>query len=401
MKSNKLSILFLFQKSKINRKGEGPIRCRLTYNKKRKVFSTGIFIKPDDWNKTNQEVDNSQNADYFNKELNLIKTKLYESFLFLQVNQAEFTLEDIYRRYKGESPKKEFGVVEVYNLYLARVSKLIAIEIKQATYDKYVESLNHLKRFIKWKFNKNDFELRVLKASFLEEYEYYLKTEPKLAISTLNKAIQRFRRVIKYAISEEYLLRDPFVLYKPKKHKKKIIFLTDEELKSLEKYIFKIKRLERVKDMFVFCCYTGLAFKEMANLKKTDINKGFDGKLWVNVDRSKSGKEYRVPLLPNAKKISEKYKNHPSKYVLPDITNQNFNAYLKEIASVLGIEKRLTHHIARKTFATTVLLANDVPMEIVSKLLGHSKIQTTQDHYGQILERKIGSEMARLKDILD
>ena len=156
-------------------------------------------------------------------------------------------------------------------------------------------------------------------------------------------------------------------------------------------------RLTRIRDMFVFCCYTGLGFSEMVNLRKTDIYVEFDRKPWIHVKRQKTKGAYKIPLLKKAEQIIEKYNVESKEKVLPGITNQRFNAYLKEIANLCGIKKNLTHHVARKTFATTVLLYNDVPMEIVSKLLGHSKLQTTQDHYGQIVERRISEEIDKLE----
>jgi len=223
----------------------------------------------------------------------------------------------------------------------------------------------------------------------------YLKTEKKLQQSTLNKAIQRFRRVVKYAISEDYLAKDPFILYKAKRVKKTVVFLTPDQLKKLEETNFKIKRIQQIKDMFVFCCYTGLGFKEMTELKKQNITTEFDGELWLNINRAKTNRSYKVPILPKAKEIMEQY-NDESDYVFPSISNTHFNGYLKEIADVVGIEFNLTHHIARKTFASTVLLYNDVPMEIVSKLLGHSSMKVTQDSYGNIVQKKVSHVMQKL-----
>jgi integrase len=292
--------------------------------------------------------------------------------------------------------KKEIGVVEVYNIHSDRIKKLVGVDIKQVTYSKYLESGRHLETFIRHKYKSKDIKLKALKSSFLEHYEYYLKTEKKFQQSTLNKAIQRFRKVIRYAISEDYLDKDPFMLYKAKRVKKEVLFLSPEQLKKLERTHFEIERIQQIKDMFVFCCYTGLGFTEMKNLKKSDITKEFDGELWLNVRREKTNRSYKVPLLPQAIEIIKEY-DADGEYVLPRISNPNFNTYLKEIADIVGIEFNLTHHIARKTFASTVLLYNNVPIEVVSKLLGHSKIQTTQDSYGKIVEKRISLEMEKLK----
>ncbi len=384
--------------AKTNSRGLCPIRCRITYKKVRKDFSTGKFINPKHWNRKLQRAEPPEpDAELVNTQLSLIKTKLSQAFLFLQVKGTEFNVDDIYRQYKGETNKREFGVMEVYNLHSDRIKKLIGIDIKDVTYKKYLESGVHLKDFIKHKFKSNDIQIKRLKSSFLDQYEYFLKTEKKLQQSTLNKAIQRFRRVVKYAISEDYLIKDPFMLYKVKSVKKEVKSLTPEQLKKLEGVEMKTRRLEYIKDLFIFCCYTGLGFKEMKNLKQKDIAVGFDGELWVTVKRQKTERCYKVPLLPKAKEIRDKYYHMDSKNVFNSISNTNFNAYLKEIASIVGIDINLTHHIARKTFATTILLYNGIPMDIVSKLLGHSKIQTTQEYYGKISDVIIKTAIHKLR----
>lgn len=397
----KLLITFLLYKSKINSKGLCPIRCRITFNNLRKEFSTGLFVNPKSWYNKNYYVDETdKNSTTINQQLSLIRQKLNQAFLFLQVNETAFTVDDIYSKYLGETPKKEVGVVEVYEMHTKRIEKLVGKEIQLVTYNKYKESGVHLMDFIKYKFKKKDIQLNSLKSNFLDEYEYFLKTEKNFQQSTLNKAIQRFRKVIVYALSENYLDRNPFLLYKPKTVKKEVVFLNQMELKLIEEHNFEIERLERVRDMFVFCCYSGLAFKEMTKLKKADIFEEFDGDLWIHIYRNKTNRVYKIPLLPKAKLITEKYNNEDSELVLPKMNNQNFNGFLKEIAAICGIKKHLTHHIARKTFATTVLLYNDVPMEIVSELLGHSKIQTTQEHYGKIVQKKVSEHIKALNQKL-
>ncbi|MEZ4801161.1 MAG: site-specific integrase [Gelidibacter sp.] len=402
MKINTLTILYYIQKSKINKQGRCPIQARITYLKKRKEFSTGIFTEPENWNRTQQGVKPPDiEYNHKNTQLSLITAKVNQAFLLLQVNQGSFDVDDVYRQYKGENVKIEVGVHEVYLIFLEHLKKLIGKELILKTYQKYETYGKHLKSFIKWKYKSNDVKLSNLKSSFIVHYEYYLKTEKNFAQITLNKVLQRFRRAIKFAVAEDYLDKDPFMLYKAKSVKKEVVYLTQEELKNLENQDFEIERVQQIKDMFVFCCYTGLAFKEMSALKKTDIIKEFDGNLWINVQRAKTSRSYKVPLLPQAKKVMEKYDNENSEYVLPKMSNPKFNAYLKEIADVVGIKINLTHHIARKTFATTVLLYNDVPMEIVSQLLGHSKIQTTQEHYAKVVQKKVSEHILKLGEKLN
>lgn len=407
MNNNKLSVLFLLQKARINKQGKCPVRCRITYLEQRHEFSTGQFISPNNWyNKLQIAKPPNEENNFLNTQLSLIKNKINQAFLFLQMKSLNFDVGDIYLIYKGEKPKKDKGILEVYSEFNNKIKKLIGKDIEQVTYDKYVESYNHLKDFVKFCFKANDIKLKDLKSNFLDEYDYYLKTQKGknqqgLKQSTINKAIQRFRKTLKYAVSEGYLDKNPFIMYVAKSVKKHVVFLTHEELSRLEVHEFKTHRVQNVKELFLFCCYTGLGFKEMAFLKKSDIVKGFDGNLWIFVKRNKTDKDYRVPLLGIPLRIIQKFDDSSSDLLFPKISNQKFNEYLKEIADILHIPKNLTHHIARKTFASTVLLYNDVPMEIVSELLGHSKISTTQEHYGKIVQKKVSEHISKLSERLN
>ena len=225
----------------------------------------------------------------------------------------------------------------------------------------------------------------------------YLKTDKKQKQVTVNKCIQRFQKIIRLAIAEGYLLRNPFLLYKFKKVETRIVFLTKKELAKLETQVINVPRLQIVRDLFVLCCYTGLAYQEMASLQKKNIIEGFDGNKWISMYRKKTNKEFSIPLLSKAQMMIDKYQTeNKQEKLLPVISNQKINAYLKEIATIIKLEKRLTHHVARKTFATTVLLYNDVPMEIVSKVLGHSKMSITQEYYGKIVQKKVSEHMNKL-----
>jgi len=398
MNNYKMIIRLVVAKNRKRQDNSIPIYVRITYHGKRKQFSSGQYISYKNWNSKQQLVEPPEpDAQLKNTQLSLIKTKLSQAFLFLQVKGSDFNVEDIYRQYKGETNKNDFGVMEVYHLHTAKIKMLIGIDIKQVTYEKYVESGRHLQSFIKHKYKSNDTQIKRLKSSFLEQYDYFLKTEKKLQQSTINKAIQRFRKVIKFAIAEDYLVKNPFLLYRPKKVKKELVYLSPEQLKTLEETIFKTKRLEYIKDLFVFCCYTGLGFKEMKELKHSDISLDAEGNKWLTIHRNKTERNYKVVILPKAEKVLLKYSDSNEARVFPSISNANFNAYLKEIAAIIGVEFNLTHHVARKTFATTVLLYNGVSMDVVSKLLGHRKLQTTQEHYGEILTQRISMELEKLK----
>ena len=398
-----LKILFLLNKTNLNRQNNAPIRCRITFIGKRKVFSTGLFINPKHWDSKQQKAKppNEENT-FINTQLSLIKNEISQAFLFLQVNEDSFDVEDIYLQYKGETPKKHRTVLQVFKEHNEKLEKLVGKDYSIGTLWKFKQARELLKEYIKHQYKKNDYQFKDMDLKFVQEYEYYLKAEKSLALATVNKTIQRFRRMVRIAISEGIIDKDPFILYKVKFTKKEVVYLTTEELASLENHNFSQPRLQQVADMFIFCCYTGLAYNEMAHLQSQHIVKGFDRNDWIKMKREKTKKEISIPLLPKSANIIEKYQeSNDTEYVLPVISNQKFNSYLKEIADIVGIKKNLTHHIARKTFATTILLYNDVPMEIVSELLGHSKITITQDHYAKVVQKKVSEHIFKLKGKLD
>lgn len=395
MNTMKLSILFLLRRNKANIKGLCPIECRITLDKQRKPFSTGIFINPEYWNASKQKAHPpNKGNNQVNTQLSLIKQEINQAFLFLQVQEKEFSVDDIYSQFKGENVKLDKSIKEMFHLHIAKQEKLIGISTTKVSVAKFYQTQAHVLSFIKKKYNRSDYLLKDMTMAFITEFEFYLKTEKKFMQNTIYKTLQRFRQIVKLSVALDYLPKDPFLLYKGKKPKKEIVFLSKDELRNLEQHQFASERLQQVADMFIFCCYTGLAYTEMATLKESNIQTGFDDNKWLYIRRQKTKKSYEVPLLTKASDILDKYRIEEQ--LLPVVSNQRFNSYLKEIAEIVGIDKILTHHIARKTFASTILLFNNVPMEIVSELLGHSEIGITQQHYAKIVKEKISEEMSKL-----
>ncbi|WP_027078863.1 site-specific integrase [Maribacter antarcticus] len=396
MNPNKLSIRFVILKAKINKQGLCAISCRLTFKSKRKAFSTGLFVNPDNWNAKKQvSISKSIASQQLNTQLQIIEGNIKKEYLKLQLSEIEFTVEDIFKHYLGEPSRQETFLIAYFKKFLEKKNNLIGIDIELATWKKYYYACIQAESFIRWQYKKQDIPFSKLTIQFLDDFEFYLKTEKKQRQVTVNKTIQRFRKPILTAVGEGYLDKDPFVLHKPRRVIKGVIFLTVEELDTLENYEIIQPRLQVVKDLFIFCCYTGLAYHEMSILQREHIIKGFDGNEWIQMKRKKTGKMISVPLLPKAKTILDKYKDDKHS-ALPKFSNQKINSYLKEIAAVVGIKKRISHHMARKTFASTVLLYNDVPMEIVSELLGHSSIKITQEYYGKVVQKRVSEEMKRL-----
>lgn len=397
MTTENFKILFVQAKSRTNKKNQSPLYCRITLNGNRKQLSTGIHIEADYWDTKNQVILKShKSAILYNSQLDTIKSKVNSIYMILRLQESPFSIEDIHDKCLGKEIKKSEFILSYYKQYLSKIEKLVGLEIKDNTYNKFVYVGNHLEAFLKWKYKKTDYPLKELSLQFLSDFDYYLKTEKKQEQITINKTIQRLRTPIKQAISEGYLDRDPFILHKSKTVRKTVIFLTTEELKTLEEAVLQQKRLSTIQDLFIFCCYTGLAYNEMAHLEKQNIQIGFDDINWIQMKREKTQRQISIPILPKAQEIIEKYSTDSNR-IFPPISNQKFNSYLKEISAITGIEKRLTHHIARKTFASTVLLYNDVPMEIVSELLGHSNMVITQESYGKVVQKKVSEAMKTLK----
>lgn len=382
-------------KNKIRADGRAPLFCRLTYKEKRKQFSIGLFVIPEEWNSKKQEISSiNRHNTLSNTQIDLVKSDLSQSFLILKVKRANFDVDDIYLQYRGESIKTDKSLLQVFDLHNDRMKNLIGVEFSKATYSKFVEAKNHLRNFIKLEYKKQDYLLSDLTLKFIQDFDYYLKSVKNQKQITINKSIQRLRKIVKLALASGYLITDPFLLFRPKKVINQVVFLSQEELNKLENFEFHISKHTKVRDLFVFCCYTGLAYAEMRALKSEHIKIGFDKGQWISMYRKKTGRSINIPLLPTAKMVLDKYSE--SEFLLPIISNQKFNSYLKEIAEIVGIDKKLTHHTARKTFASTVLLYNDVPMEIVSELLGHSSMKITQEHYGKIVQKKVSEEMKKL-----
>jgi site-specific recombinase XerD len=395
MKTDNLKIRFIVYKSRINRSGKSPIYCRLTFKGQRRNFATGFFTIGKDWNSKRQS---SSTDDKLNQRLKIVHHKLEEIELYLNFKKDEYDVESILALYFNK-PIEEKGetVISFYNKFLNRQKDLIGKDIKQITWNKYFYIYNHLEEFLKSK-SLAKLELKELKLNLLYDFEYFLKAKKGNKQITVNKTLQRFKKVIKQAQIEGFIDRDPFLGYKVKKINKQIVYLKQSELKKLEEHKFGNYRLEKVRDCFVLCCYTGLAYNEMSRLKSKHLQTN-GGVNWIIIDRTKTEKTLEIPLLKKAENLISKY-TFDKVLELPVVSNQRFNSYLKEIAEIVGIEKNLTHHVARKTFATTVLLENNIPIEIVSHVLGHSSIKVTQDHYGKILSSSVAKEFKSLNSKL-
>lgn len=271
------------------------------------------------------------------------------------------------------------------------------------TYERYVTARQHIAEFIKLKYKRDDLEFRELNYEFIIDYNFYLRTVRGCNNNTALKYIANFKKIVLRAVAKEIIPADPFKLFKGKKTKPNKKPLTSEELSVLEKKVFTTERLSVVRDIFVFQCYTGLAYIDVYQLKHSEIQTGIDGNLWIMKKRQKTFSESNIPLLPKAIEIMERYKDDPlcmeRGTVLPVRTNQKMNEYLKEIADLCGINSSLNMHKARRTFGSTVTLNNGVPINVVKEMLGNQSVKQTEE-YALTEQKTIGNEMKVLRQKL-
>ena len=289
----------------------------------------------------------------------------------------------------------------VFQEFNDRQEKLIGIDITQSTFNKYDLTYRRLKEFLKVKMQKNDILLYQLDRNFVIDFETYLKTEYKLDTNSSEKLMRIFKRITTMCFKNGQMPRDPFCDHKLKKVKKDRGYLTKAELEKIIDFEPDNKRLEKVRDIFLFCCFTGFDYSTTAALTDKNIVVDDDGCKWIETHRVKTNTPSKVKLLDIPLSIIDKYElKRDANFLLPVMSNAKYNLYLKEIAELCGIEKNVTSHLARHTFATTVTYANGVSIESISKMLGHTKISTTQI-YARIVDKTISDEMGKLAQTLN
>jgi site-specific recombinase XerD len=398
--NSKVTLHFYAKSTKANGNGLLPIYVRLTIDGKRFEYSTKKFIEPSKWsNELSKMKGNSEEARSINNLLDFTRNRINEIQFELLKDGISLNIEEFKNRLLGIKERERL-LIPIFTEHNRKIKELVGTEYAPGTLERYVTSLKHTKDFLQWKFRVSDIDIEKIDHAFITEYEFYLRTERKCANNTAVKYIKNFHKIINICLANGWLTKDPFANYKSKVKEVTREFLTELEIQSLMEKEFVSERLELVRDIFVFSCFTGLAYIDVKQLSQDNIVLGIDGDKWINKNRQKTDTNSKIPLLPTAQYIVDKYENHPvcknKGNLLPILSNQKMNAYLKEIATVCGINKELTFHIARHTFATTVTLSNGVPIETVSKMLGHTNLKTTQ-HYAKILDKKISDDMQVLK----
>ncbi len=402
MKTN-FSMLFYVKKQKNYTSGLAPIYLRITVDGKRSEITTNRECNPEKWNsKSGRLIGTKEDIKSFNAFLDNLQSKVYEAHRYLSENERPITAETLKNQFLGKIEKARM-LIEIFKDHNLKVANLIGNEFAPATLKRYETSLRHTQAFLKYQYGVSDINIRKIDNAFVSDYDFYLRSIRKCANNSTLKYIRNFGKIIRICLSNGWIVANPFTNYKGKIKIIDRVYLSAEELQMMADKQFDIERLGQVRDVFLFCCFTGLAYVDIKKLKTSQIKKGLDGEQWIFINRQKTDSRSAIPLLPTAVKLIEKYSKHPlcvnRDTPLPVPSNQKMNGYLKEIAAVCGIDKMLTSHIARHTFATTVTLSNGVPIETVSKMLGHSSIRQTQ-HYAKILDLKVSEDMLLLKQKL-
>ncbi|MGN7811622.1 site-specific integrase [Flavobacterium sp. 22076] len=348
--------------------------------------------------KTERAIGTREDAKSLNFFLDSLTLKIHEIKTEIIYSGKPLTTEKVMDHILGRVSQR-VKVLEEFQKHNDEMKSLLGKGYARGTLQRFTITKNHLTAFIKFKFNKDDIEFADLSLEFVKDFEFYLRTVRDCSNNTTLKYIANFKKIVIRAIDKEIINKDPFKNFKGRKTRIVKKPLTTQELYELERHYFTTDRLNVVRDVFVFQCYTGLAYIDAYQLKKTDIKKGIDGNLWIMSERQKTNSTTNVPLLPQALKIIEKYKDHKlciqRGTVLPVSSNQKMNEYLKEIAILCGFPFTLNTHIARRTFGSTVTLNNNVPINVVKELLGHASVKQTEA-YAITEQATIGREMSLL-----
>ncbi len=397
MVRSSFSILFFIRESKARKSGKAPIELMITVNGERCTLSTGKQVPIDKWDKTKQQVKGKdEEAQSLNNYLKAIKAKLYQKEAELLDRGFIITAELLRDAYfdKVES-LKEKTLFEVFEEHNQEQEKLVGNGVSKATYWISVYTVRLLKEFVQQKYKREDLYLRELNLNFIQSFHSFLRIDKGMAQNSSTKHLKLLKKIVNLAVANSYMTTNPFITYKIEREPVEIDFLNEEELRKIINFDTPLPRLERAKDMFLFGCFTGLSYIDIKTLAPEHFEKDSTGRIWIKKRRVKTGVLSRIPLLPIAKLILDKYKG--GEKLLPIQDPADINKYLKDIAILCDIKKRITFHTARHTFASTVTLANNISLEVVSKMLGHTNTRMTT-HYAKLIDKCIGEQMDRLME---
>lgn len=396
MLEKSFGLRFYLKQSKTLNVKRRYVYLRVTIDGTAKELSIKRTWNPTKWNSKKGRASGLQeDAVCLNSFLDSLTAKIYQTKKIFFDNNRELTAEALVNVMLGIEPENRM-ILNIFNRHIESIEVLIGTIYKQRTLQRYQTTYNHLLSFIDQKYQSIDLELKLINHDLVLNFYYWLRKEKCCSYNSAVKYLSIFKSIVFVCRKKGWIKIDPFIDIKTSPKEIQVFPLRKDELKLIRDNNLLCARLSPIRDIFIFCCYTGLAYVDVKNLKHKDIFLGSDGRKWISFDREKTHTSCQIPLLKTALQILNDYKYHSkcidSVYALPVLSNQRMNKNLKEIALICGIKRRLTFHIARHTFATTVTLSNGVPIETVSKMLGHKSIKQTQ-HYAKILEAKVSEDM--------
>lgn len=373
---------------------------KININGNRVVMNLQRSINPNDWDSARaRALGRTNEARIFNEYLETIRVKAHKKFTELLAYTDEVTPQMLRDAILGVKSAKSKQIIDIWQDYVADLFKLIGKEVTRATYQKHSRAMRYFEEFLRKKYQASDVSIKSVNYQMIQQFSIFLKTDKECNHNTTIKFLQNLKTVTRLSIRSGWLLKDPFNGISLTLKEVDRPYLSHEEIERLIAFNSPFDRLNRVRDFFVFSCFTGLAYIDVSKLKRSEIEGNEESGFWIRTRRQKTGGRANIPLLDIPMSIINNYSrlellraNDP---ILPILSNQKMNAYLKELADLCGIEKQLSFHVARHTFATTVTMMNGVPIETVSKMLGHKNLQSTQ-HYARIVDKKVGDDMKLL-----
>ena len=389
MKRQTFNVLFIIRKTKLKKSGNTPIMLRISMQGQQAEIQLKRDVNPALWNQAKERCTGKDiTSQEINRYLESVRHRLYDIHRTMEEEGRFINPNEIKRKFLGvdEEHKMFFQVFQEHN---DRCRELIGKDYAKVTISRFDTCLKYFKEMVLTKHRVKDISLRDVNHTFIQDYIHFLKVEKSLSENTLIRYMKVIKKITNMSIANDWIQKNPFVnikFYEQEVHKE---FLAKEELEILRTKEFDIPRLDLVRDVFLFQCFSGLAFVDVSELREEHIVPDNVGNLWIRKSRQKTNVMCNVPLLDIPLQILEKYKDHPlcqkKGTLLPVMANQKMNSYLKEIADCCGIKKNLTTHTGRHTFSTVVALANNVSLENVAKMLGHTSTKMTQ-RYAKVLE---------------
>ena len=396
MERTTFGLLFYIRRDKTNKRGEAPVFMRLTINGERADASIKRFIEPHAWNSAKGKAnEKSRGGKDLNLYLDAISANILRIQRDLELDKKEVSAQIILNRYLGKEQSDRHTLMEVFRAHNEKCRALSGISLAPGTVIRYETSLRLTEAFLRTTYKKEDCYLDEITHQFVEDYDFYLRTVRRCCHNTATKYLLNFKKIIRIALAKGWMKKDPFAQvhfhFEPVERE----FLEKQELKVLLNKEITITRLAQVRDIFCFCCLTGLAFMDVQQLKPEHLVADIHGKIWIRKARQKTKNMCNIPLLDEAQKIINRYRDHPycqtHGVLLPVCSNQKMNSYLKELADICGIRKNLSTHCARHTFAT-LTLASGATIDNVAKMLGHANVNMTR-RYAKVLDSSILRDM--------